>query len=194
MYRIIVFAALLSACQSPSGQEKNTDSLQNSAAQKEMTMPMLNITVQEDDFSITFPYPPEKNVDSTDASVFYVAANETGEEKYALLYRDFSERDFGGDSEEVFLTKAKKGILSGFLEQEIQENKDIEVGKYEGFTLKVGSPTKDFFRYKVLLIERRLYQIIIINTRKIPESEIGENFINSFELKINTSEKEKKAS
>lgn len=114
--------------------------------------------------------------------------------KYALLYRDFSEQDFGNDSEEQFLKKAKKGILSGFAEGDVQENKDIQVGKYEGFVLKVGAPDKDFFRYKVLLIGRRLYQIIVIHTRKIPDSEIGENFINSFELKLNTAAKEKKAS
>ncbi len=143
-----------------------------------------NFTIEEEDFIINFPAMPVRVEDSTDRDVEYSV--QMGDSvNYILYFRDYKEGVIQKMGAKRFLQNQEKQVIDkmGFPQEEIFENKEIEISGFPGISLKAGSKKNSFLVYRIYLVGNRLYQLGISHTKRNPTEEEQKNFLDSFQLK-----------
>ncbi|MEM9982404.1 MAG: hypothetical protein AAF734_07905 [Bacteroidota bacterium] len=138
--------------------------------------------IEQERFTLTFPNPPERTVDSTDGTVIYLYANEADTERYILLYRDFTDEEIAQETSTSFLEKAIAGILSDFEENEIGKKEEITLQGHQGVDMLIGSPEKSYYAWRIFFVNKRLYQILIVKNITFPSQKEITRFMGSFEF------------
>lgn len=184
---LLLFLSLF-ACKNQN-KKNNTltkDSTQASKIQPDTTelATPAHFTIEEEDFVINFPAMPVRVEDSTDRDVEYSV--QMGDSvNYILYFRDYKEGVIQKMGAKKFLQNQEKQVIDkmGFPQEEIFENKEIEISGFPGISLKAGSKKNSFLVYRIYLVGNRLYQLGISHTKRKPTEEEQKNFLDSFQLK-----------
>lgn len=142
-------------------------------------------TADDGKFQIRFPGAPEVTSESVptevgDIKMFTFMYEKSVTEVYMVAYSDYPSALIELSNTEDLIQGAKEGVL-GNLEAQVDEEKKITLGDYEGIMFKAASDTY-FLYYKLYMVKNRLYQIGILRDGSYPVENAVKEFIDSFKL------------
>jgi TonB family protein len=137
-------------------------------------------------FNVIFPSNPAKDQKSIDfdghqVDFYRFYSMDSKNNTYLVGYIDLSEDDYKVFESEIVLNKAKERLIKG-LKADIKSESPISFEKYKGKLFNAEVTNGLVLNIKLILVNRRLYQIVVSGNKGIVEKSEIEKFLNSFSL------------
>ena len=140
---------------------------------------------KEGGFKVVMPGTPKQEEFDTESDfgkgVLHMNRAQADKTIYAANYCDFPTEIKMAPIKKVY-DSSRDGAVAN-LEGKLVSEKEIKLGKHPGREIQIEvAGGKQLFRARVFLVEQRLFQVVVMGTKKAATSRDADRFLDSFKL------------
>jgi hypothetical protein len=165
--RVALTALLLASCSIAAAQDKSSTGKFES---------------KEGKYSVQFPDKPEKSSRKSGGVELHIAMSKKGMGGFAVIHSDLPPEAVKVARPKTLLDGGQKGLVDNF-KAKVTSARDFEFGpaKYPAREL-IAEKDKLHLRVQIILVENRLYQVLVVGSKDLTAGKDSDAFFKSFAI------------